>query len=133
MMFAKKTLFLLLLLGACTGWIEKKPETSMLVQVRDEPVGCEFLYRLEVDALVYSEDDAIAYLENRIVDQARKGNTYWIVSIRTTPKEWKVFGEDRSYVITTNVYKCPENANVITKADLEKSSDYQLYDWDGRD
>ncbi|MDR3208498.1 MAG: hypothetical protein LBT45_01470 [Rickettsiales bacterium] len=124
----KKTLaFLLLGLAACTGLVEKNPETENITQLRDEPIGCQFLYRLEVDALVYNKEDAIAYLENRIVDQARKGNAYWIVSIRTNPKEWKFFGQERSYIITTNVYKCP--ANVITRSDLEKTSDYHLYDW----
>lgn len=117
------------MLSACTGFIQQKPEAKLLVRLTDEPIGCRYLYRLEVDALVYSQEDAITYLENRIVDQARKGNSYWIVSIRTDPKEWKVFGEDRSYIITSNVYKCPENANVITKSDVKKTTDYQLYGW----
>jgi hypothetical protein len=124
-----KKLAVFLLLSACTGLIQQKPEAKLLVRLRDEPIGCQFLYRLEVDALVYSQEDAVTYLENRIVDQARKGNSYWIVSIRTDPKEWKFFGEDRSYILTSNVYRCPESANVITKSDVKKTTDYQLYGW----
>ena len=116
-------------LAACSGFIEPRPETKYLRQLRDEPIGCAFLYKLEVDALVYDRDDAVQYLENRIVDQSKKGNAYWMVSIRTSPREWKFFGEDRSYIITANVYKCPDPLNVITKGDIEKTSDYQLYDW----
>ncbi|MDR2770341.1 MAG: hypothetical protein LBB08_02735, partial [Rickettsiales bacterium] len=117
-------LFTFLLLAACGGFIQKNPETEKLAQVKDEPLGCQFLYRLEVDALVYSKDDAITYLENRIVDQVRRGNVYWLVSVRTNPKEWKLFGQERSYIITANVYRCPEHANVVTRAELEKSSDF---------
>jgi hypothetical protein len=124
-----KKLFALLLLAACTGLVEKNPETVGISQIKDEPIGCQFLYRLEVDTLVYSKEDAITYLENRIVDQVRRGNVYWLVSIRTNPKEWKFFGQERSYIMTANVYKCPEHTNVITRSDVEKTSDYMLYDW----
>ena len=117
--------FLLAALCACTGFVERKPETKYLTQLRDEPVGCVFLYRLEVDTLVYDKEDAIAYLENRIVDQTRKGNTYWLVSIRTNPKEFKFFGQERSYIIVANVYRCPEHAAVVTKSEIEDSGKYQ--------
>ena len=123
----KSILVLPLLAVACSGIVEKHPDTAKITQLKDEPIGCQFLYRLEVDALVYNQDDAIAYLENRIVDQARRGNAYWVVSIRTNPKEWKFFGQERSYVISSNVYRCPPNA--ITRSDMEKTSDYYLYDW----
>ena len=124
----KAVLFLLAALGACTGIVEKNPETAKIMQLKDEPIGCQFLYRLEVDALVYNKEDAIAYLENRIVDQARRGNAYWMVSLRTNPKEWKFIGQERSYIIAANVYRCPPNA--ITRSDMEKTSDYYLYDWE---
>jgi hypothetical protein len=120
---------LAIILSGCTGLVERNPDAASIIQVKDEPIGCQFLYRLEVDTLVYSKEDAIVYLENRIVDQVRRGNVYWLVSIRTNPKEWKFFGQERSYIMTANVYKCPEHANVITKADVQKVSDYQLYDW----
>jgi hypothetical protein len=119
----------LIVLTSCSGLIQKNPEAENIAQLKAEPIGCQFLYRLEVDTLVYSKEDAITYLENRIVDQARRGNAYWLVSVRTNPKEWKFFGQERSYILTANVYKCPEHSNVITKADIEKSSDYGLYDW----
>jgi hypothetical protein len=117
-------------LAGCSGLVEPAPGSETLRQLKSEPIGCQFLYRLEVDALVYDKDDAITYLENRIIDQARKGNAYWPVSMRTSPREWKFFGQDRSYIITANVYKCPEHSNIITREDVKKSGDYQLYDWD---
>lgn len=121
---------LAILCVACNGFVERKPETKHLIQLKDEPIGCHYLYRLEVDTLVYDKDDAIAYLENRIVDQARKGNTYWLVSIRTNPKEFQFFGQERSYIIVANVYKCPEHATVVTKSEIESSGEYQQdYDW----
>ena len=126
----KKFAVLALLLSACTGLVERKPETKGLVQLKDEPIGCNYLYRLEVDTLVYDKEDAIAYLENRIVDQARKGNAYWLVSIRTNPKEFKFFGQERSYIIVANVYRCPEHVTIVTKSEVEKSGDYQQsFDW----
>jgi hypothetical protein len=126
----KSVVFLSAFLCACSGLVERKPETKYLTQLKDEPVGCVYLYRLEVDTLVYDKEDAIAYLENRIVDQARKGNTYWLVSIRTNPKEFKFFGQERSYVIVANVYRCPEHATIVTKSEVETSSEYQQgFDW----
>lgn len=113
---------------ACTGMVERRPETKYLVQLKDEPVGCQYLYRLEVDALVYTKEDAIQYLENRIVDQARKGNTYWLVSIRTNPREFAFIGQERSYIIVANVYKCPEHAAVVTRSEIEKSAQYMYGD-----
>jgi hypothetical protein len=128
-----KKIFLLigimLLAGCIGGGVERKPETKGLTQLRDEPVGCQFLYRLEVDTLVYSRDDAIAYMENRIIDQARRGNAYWIVSLRTNHREWRLFGQDRSYIITANVYRCPDHAPIVTKGDIKQSGDYHWNDW----
>lgn len=126
----KNLIFCFPILAACTGMVRPDPETANIVQLKDEPVGCQFLYRLEVDALVYSKEDAVQYLENRIVDQARKGNAYWLVSIRTNPKEWAFFGQERSYILTSNVYKCPDRASIVTRSDMEKAGDYNTYDWD---
>ena len=128
----RRIILFALALSACSGIVERNPATENLTQLKDEPIGCKFLYRLEVDALVYNQEDAIVYLENRIVDQARKGNAYWLVSIRTSAKEFKLFGEDRSYIITANVYNCPNHANIVTKSDVKDSSDYLLHDWGER-
>ena len=121
----KSIIALTVLLSACSGLVERKLETKNLTQLKDEPVGCSYLYRLEVDTLVYDKEDAIAYLENRIVDQARKGNTYWLVSIRTNPKEFKFFGQERSYILVANVYRCPEHATIVTKSEIEQSAEYR--------
>jgi hypothetical protein len=121
----KSIIALTVLLSACSGLVERKLETKNLAQLKDEPVGCNYLYRLEVDTLVYDKEDAIAYLENRIVDQARKGNAYWLVSIRTNPKEFKFFGQERSYILVANVYRCPEHATIVTKSEIEQSAEYR--------
>ena len=124
------TLFLLSGLFACTNLVERHPDAKHLVQLRDEPIGCQFLYRLEVDTLVYSREDAIRYLENRILDQARRGNAYWLVSIRTRPREWRFFGQERSFVMLANVYRCPEHAMIVTRGDLGRTTEYLKRDWD---
>ena len=46
-------------------------------------------------------------MENRIADQARGGNAYWITSQRTRPNEWVIFGPERSFILVANVYDCP--------------------------
>ncbi|MFQ6703400.1 MAG: hypothetical protein ACLRFO_04395, partial [Alphaproteobacteria bacterium] len=67
-------------LAACGGMIKNQNGSQYLVQLDAEPIGCTFLYKLESEVSVYDADDARRYLENRIVDQARPGNAYWITS-----------------------------------------------------
>ena len=74
---------LLLALGACGGMIKNENGSQYLTQLEAEPIGCTFLYKIESEVSVYDADDARVYLENRIVDQARPGNAYWITSQRT--------------------------------------------------
>lgn len=113
----KKYLYMFLItvgLGACGGYIKNENGSEYIKQLDGEPVGCAFLYKIESEASVYDVDDARRYLENRIADQAHPGNAYWIVSERTRPNEWVVFGPERSYVFTANVYECPNLLNVKT-------------------
>jgi len=105
-----------LTLAACGGYIKNQNGSEYLTQLDSEPIGCTFLYKLESEASVYDADDARVYLENRIADQARPGNAYWIVSQRTKPNEWVMFGPERSFVLTANVYDCPHPRNVRTAA-----------------
>jgi len=114
----KKFLALLLLavpLVGCADVIDGSPESRDLVRVNAEPVGCQFLYRLETEVSIYDTHDAETYLRNRIADQVRGGNTYWIVSERTRPNKWVVFGPERAFVYTANVYHCPDIKNVVTR------------------
>lgn len=106
-----------LALCACGNMIKNENNSQFLTQLDAEPIGCTFLYKIESEVSVYDADDARRYLENRIADQARGGNAYWIVSQRTRPNEWVIFGPERSFVLTANVYDCPYPNKVRTARD----------------
>lgn len=105
-------------LAACSGLIKNENGSEYITQLKAEPIGCTFLYKLEVEASVYDADDARRYLENRIADQARPGNAYWITSQRTRPNEWVIFGPERAFILVANVYDCPNVRTVRTAADV---------------
>ena len=115
----KKIFAMLSVLGlvACGGMIKNENGSQYLVQLEAEQIGFTFLYKLESEVSVYDADDARRYLENRIVDQARTGNAYWITSQRTKPNEWVIFGPERAFVLVANVYDCPHPNNVRTAKD----------------
>lgn len=104
-------------LTACSGLIENENGSEYLTQLEAEPIGCTFLYKIESEVSVYDADDARRYLENRIADQARPGNAYWITSQRTRPNEWVIFGPERAFILTANVYDCPHPRSVRTAKD----------------
>ncbi len=108
---------LFLALCACGGMIKNENGSQYLTQLDAEPIGCTFLYKIESEVSVYDADDARVYLENRIVDQARPGNAYWITSQRTRPNEWVIFGPERAFVLVANVYDCPHPNSVRTAKD----------------
>ena len=110
-------LFAVMGLAACGGMIKNENGSQYLVKLDSEPIGCTFLYKLESEVSVYDVDDARRYLENRIVDQARPGNAYWITSQRTKPNEWVIFGPERAFVLVANVYDCPNVNKVRTAQD----------------
>ena len=110
-------LFGILALAACGGMIKNENGSEFITQLDAEPIGCTFLYKLESEVSVYDAEDARRYLENRIADQARPGNAYWIVSQRTKPNEWVIFGPERSFVLVANVYDCPHPSNMRTARD----------------
>lgn len=107
----------LMMMASCGGMIKNENGSQYLVQLDAEPIGCTFLYKLESEVSVYDVDDARRYMENRIVDQARPGNAYWITSQRTKPNEWVIFGPERAFVLVANVYDCPHPNNVRTARD----------------
>ena len=116
----KKILALMLVLlsvASCGGMIKNENGSQYITQLEAEPIGCTFLYKLESEVSVYDADDARRYLENRIADQARPGNAYWITSQRTKPNEWVIFGPERAFVLVANVYDCPHPNNVRTARD----------------
>lgn len=101
-------------LTACGGLVKNENGSEFIKQLDSEPIGCTFLYKLESEVSVYDADDARRYLENRIADQARPGNAYWIVSQRTRPNEWVIFGPERAFILVANVYDCPHTRDVRT-------------------
>ena len=107
----------LLMLAACGGYVKNEHGSEFLTQLEAEPIGCTFLYKMESEVSVYDADDARRFLENRIADQARPGNAYWITSSRTRPNEWVIFGPERTFVLAANVYDCPHPRSVRTAKD----------------
>lgn len=120
-------LFAVCALAACGGMIKNENGSEFITQLDAEPVGCTFLYKLETEVSVYDAEDARRYMENRIADQARPGNAYWIVSQRTRPNEWVVFGPERSFVLVANVYDCPHPSQVKTAKDGGSASTFVDY------
>ena len=99
---------LMLALVACGGWVKPEHGSEKLVRLVEEPTGCEFLYRMEVEVSVYDQRDAEQYLRNRIAEQQRRGNSFHVVSQRTRPNEWVIFGPEQSFILGANVYDCPQ-------------------------
>ena len=108
-------LFLAPLLAGCSGVVKPEYGSESLVRLEGEPIGCQFLYKVESEVSVYDHEDAERYLRNRIIDQQRRANAYWVVSQRTRPNEWVVFGPERAFIMTANVYDCPNARNVAIK------------------
>lgn len=108
------SIFAVLAVAACGGMIKNENGSEYLTQLDAEPIGCTFLYKIESEVSVYDADDARRYLENRIADQARPGNAYWITSQRTRPNEWVIFGPERAFILVANVYDCPHPRSVRT-------------------
>jgi len=120
-----KRLALFLILAACAETVERSPGAENLVPFDDEPVGCVLLYRLSVEAEVRNQNEAVWFLEDKILEQQRQGNAYWITSIRSAPGRGGFASIGNAYAISANVYKCPDHARFVTKSDIEKASDYQ--------
>jgi len=104
----KKFLFIIpMVLFGCGGYVQNENGSENLVRFEEKPTKCTFLYKLESDVSVYDEDDAFRYLENRIMDQEKPGNAYWVISQRTRQNPSAIFGPKETYVLVANVYDCP--------------------------
>ena len=107
-------------LAACAG-IERSPEAADLIQLKGEPIGCEYLYKIEVEKSAFSKESADIHLENRIAAQAQRGNAYWLISTHAEPKRWTPLGYETVYMMTANVYKCPDRPDIIIKSAAKSS------------
>lgn len=94
------------LLAACTHAIKPENNSDKLIQVKSAPAGCVYLYKLDAEASVYSHDDAISYLKNRIAEQAKTGNVFVLERDETVQNTWVMFGPEYKYLMTARVYDC---------------------------
>ena len=97
-------LFFVVLFG-CTG-VDNKNGSENLNKLDYEPVGCDFIYKINTVASVYSEEDAVHMMENQIVEQNMSGDSYFILSTEKLDNGFVVFGPKYTYKIRANVYKC---------------------------
>lgn len=94
------------MLTACTNSIKNENNSEMLIRLNSEPTDCKFLYKLNTNVSVYSEQDAVRYMENRIVEQQNPGNAYMLVNKDVLQNEWVMFGPEHKYNLTAKVYDC---------------------------
>jgi len=104
----KKTLLLIpMVLFGCGGYVQNENGSENLIQLDEKPNDCTFLYKINVDVAVYDEDDAIRYLENKIMEQDNPGNAYTVVSQKTKQNPSAIFGPKNTYIFIADVYDCP--------------------------
>ncbi|MCL2017958.1 MAG: hypothetical protein FWG80_04285 [Alphaproteobacteria bacterium] len=103
------------LITGCGSWVKPAPGSEALVRIDAEPIGCNFLYKIDSEVTAYKESDAEQYLRNRIVDRLQGGNVYWVISQRTRPNDGNIVSPRQSFLLTANVYDCPDPNNVQTR------------------
>ena len=104
-----KKIFLICFVGAlaaCTHAIKPENNSDSLMMVKSVPSNCVYLYKLDAEASVYSHDDAIQYLKNRIAEQNKTGNVFWLERDETVQNTWVMFGPEYKYLMTARVYDC---------------------------
>ncbi|MFQ6778128.1 MAG: hypothetical protein ACLRFI_02430 [Alphaproteobacteria bacterium] len=96
----------LVCMAGCTS-INNENGSEFLVQLKSEPTSnCEFLYKITTDASVYSQEDAVRMMENKIIEQENPGNAYLIVSNQTKQNDWVMFGPEYKYILVAKVFDC---------------------------
>ena len=96
-------------LAACTNTVKTEKNSDELVMVKSQPKNCVYLSKIEVEASVYSHDDAMQFLKNRIAaeNKNKKGNVFWIEKDQQEQNEWVMFGPEYKYFMTAHLYNCP--------------------------
>lgn len=100
----KKTMICLCgLLVACAETIGTGTGLTRLYQ---EPKDCTYLYAMTSDITNYSKEDVYNYLEQRILNQQKQGDSYYITSESTTDNVGAIFGPKQTYTLKVKVYNC---------------------------
>lgn len=76
-----------------------------LIKLTYEPKDCEFLYAIKADFSGYSEQDAFAFVEKRIVEENGFGDAYYIAKQDIVENDGVLFGPN-TYKLKANVYNC---------------------------
>ncbi len=97
---------LLLGVSACTNTVDVSNGADALVQLESQPKNCMYLYKIDADVSLYSHDDAIRYLKNRIVAQNKSGKYFWLERDDVKQNDWIMFGPEYKYIMTARVYDC---------------------------
>lgn len=93
-------------LAACNNTVAPEKSEIDLIQVKQEPKSCVYLYKIDADAAFYSHDDALQYLKNRIIAQEKTGNVFWLAKDEKEQNSWVMFGPEYKYNMTAHVYDC---------------------------
>lgn len=101
----KKTMFVLglLALAACAESGTKEPA---LVRLNAEPKNCEYLYMIDTNVSSYDIDDAYNFIEKRIVEENKLGDSYFIYTEDMVKNVGAILGPRNTYKIKAKVYNC---------------------------
>jgi len=77
-----------------------------LTRLTQEPKDCTFLYNITSDITNYSKEDVYNYLEQKILDQQKQGDSYYIVNESISDNIGAIFGPKHTYTLKVKVYNC---------------------------
>lgn len=112
---------LFLALTACVNTVGLVSGAENLVELKEEPTACKYLYEITSNTSVYNVSDAKRYLMNQIVemDIAKniQSNAFFISETEIKENGEAVFGPRNNYMNKAKVYLCPMHKDsVIIKA-----------------
>ncbi|MBQ6110723.1 MAG: hypothetical protein IJL05_05095 [Alphaproteobacteria bacterium] len=79
---------------------------SGLTRLTQEPKDCTFLYTMTSDITNYSKEDVYNYLEQKILNQQKVGDSYYIVKESVIDNIGAIFGPKQTYNLKVKVYNC---------------------------
>ena len=100
----KKSLICLCgLLVACASTTGSETGLTRLYR---EPKNCTFLYNMTSDITNYTKEDVYNYLEQRILNQQKPADSYYVVNESIADNIGAIFGPKQTYTIKVKVYNC---------------------------